>query len=170
MASDRIYLNVPYSQKALAKEMGCRWCPEEKKWFYTSNCTMYEVASWLPPKKSVVHVQKQELTEKEIVAAFTSLERTIQFPIVRHIYEDDIHNRFDSPLEIIKYLGKEPIFTKRAFCPQCDSDISNTWTINGRVEYYHLYDNTQPFRINNAEKRMLESYLDDRRKVILNEK
>ncbi|GAB0154707.1 DUF5710 domain-containing protein [Marinobacterium sp. BA1] len=170
MASGKTYLNVPYSQKALAKELGCRWCPEEKKWFYTSDCTMHEIASWIPQKKPIVHVQKQDLTEEEIVAAFISLESSVQLPTVRHIYEDEIHNRFKDAFEIIKHLGPKPIFTKRAFCPQCDSDISNTWTIDGRIEYYHLYDHTQPFRINSAEKRMLESYLDERRKYILKQK
>jgi hypothetical protein len=29
----RDWVNVPYSQKEEAKELGCRWCPAEKRWY-----------------------------------------------------------------------------------------------------------------------------------------
>jgi ribonuclease HI len=31
--SDKIYLSVPYAEKDVAKSLGARWCPSEKKWY-----------------------------------------------------------------------------------------------------------------------------------------
>lgn len=32
-SKDRIYLNVPYNKKDVAKELGAWWDPKAKKWF-----------------------------------------------------------------------------------------------------------------------------------------
>ena len=29
----RVYLNIPYSDKDYAKNLGCRWDPERKSWY-----------------------------------------------------------------------------------------------------------------------------------------
>lgn len=29
----KVYLNIPYKDKEYAKELGCKWDPEEKKWY-----------------------------------------------------------------------------------------------------------------------------------------
>lgn len=34
---NRVYLNVPYDDKEEAKELGCRWDPDAKKWYYIDN-------------------------------------------------------------------------------------------------------------------------------------
>ena len=33
MTKDRFYLNTPYSEKELVKQLEARWDPEEKKWY-----------------------------------------------------------------------------------------------------------------------------------------
>ena len=36
-AISKIYLEVPYKNKEVAKSFGAKWCPEEKLWYYINN-------------------------------------------------------------------------------------------------------------------------------------
>ena len=36
-AISKIYLEVPYKNKEIAKSFGAKWCPEEKLWYYINN-------------------------------------------------------------------------------------------------------------------------------------
>jgi len=42
MQSSRIYVNVSYDQKDIAKRQGARWEPVYKKWFFLSKCIIDE--------------------------------------------------------------------------------------------------------------------------------
>ncbi|CAI2398754.1 DNA primase TraC [Serratia proteamaculans] len=44
---NRIYLNVPYSEKDEAKSKGARWDATEKKWFITDTQDKIEFSNWL---------------------------------------------------------------------------------------------------------------------------
>jgi hypothetical protein len=47
----KIYLNVPYSDKEDAKELGARWDPSEKKWYtFENNDHLYDLLEWFPTK------------------------------------------------------------------------------------------------------------------------
>jgi hypothetical protein len=43
---ERIYLNVPFTEKNEAKEMGCRWDPDRKKWYCGSINIVECVSRW----------------------------------------------------------------------------------------------------------------------------
>lgn len=47
---NKIYLNVPYSEKDEAKSKGARWDPNEKKWFITNTHNQLPFSSWLETK------------------------------------------------------------------------------------------------------------------------
>lgn len=50
MWHERVYLNVPYVQKEEAKELGARWDPEVKKWYYEGDIVnIIKFAKWLFP-------------------------------------------------------------------------------------------------------------------------
>lgn len=34
----KVYLNVPYSEKDIAKNLGAKWDPSKKKWYCSNNC------------------------------------------------------------------------------------------------------------------------------------
>ncbi len=44
----RIYLNVPYRDKELAKRRGCRWDGINKKWFIDDPLHMELFMQWMP--------------------------------------------------------------------------------------------------------------------------
>ena len=46
------YLEVPYSQKNLAKTHGARWDSTKKKWFISNNLDITLFEQWLPCKKA----------------------------------------------------------------------------------------------------------------------
>jgi hypothetical protein len=33
----KVYIKIPFNNKDTAKNLGCRWEPEKKSWFYMSN-------------------------------------------------------------------------------------------------------------------------------------
>lgn len=43
----RDWVNVSYEQKELAKRVGCKWCPVEKKWYASSYMSSKAVEAWL---------------------------------------------------------------------------------------------------------------------------
>lgn len=43
----RDWVNVSYEHKDLAKRVGCRWCPVEKKWYASSYMSSRAVEAWL---------------------------------------------------------------------------------------------------------------------------
>lgn len=43
----KTYLNVPFSQKDEAKNLGARWDPEKKKWYVPSGKDISIFSSWL---------------------------------------------------------------------------------------------------------------------------
>lgn len=46
LEAERIYLNIPYSDRAEAKRLGFRWDSEHKKWWgYESHCSEWPVNS-----------------------------------------------------------------------------------------------------------------------------
>lgn len=54
---DKIYLNVPYSQKDDAKSRGAKWDAERKKWYVLSSANLEPLQPWLP-----LSVEEQHLT------------------------------------------------------------------------------------------------------------
>ena len=40
----RVYLDVHYMQRGLAKTLGCRWDPEAKRWFSTPGTAWHDIA------------------------------------------------------------------------------------------------------------------------------
>ncbi|MFA9394687.1 MAG: zincin-like metallopeptidase domain-containing protein [Halodesulfovibrio sp.] len=47
----KTYLDVPYSQKHLAKKHGAKWDKEAKKWFAPEDANMKELNKWLPKEQ-----------------------------------------------------------------------------------------------------------------------
>ena len=45
---DRLHLNVPYSEKDIAKSLGARWDPAVKKWYVSPGMDLSPFAAWLP--------------------------------------------------------------------------------------------------------------------------
>jgi exodeoxyribonuclease VII large subunit len=45
---DRFHLNVPYSEKDIAKSLGARWDPGVKKWYVTAGVDLSLFGAWLP--------------------------------------------------------------------------------------------------------------------------
>lgn len=43
----RDWVNVTYEQKELAKRVGCRWCPEEKRWYASAYMSSKAVELWI---------------------------------------------------------------------------------------------------------------------------
>lgn len=46
-SSTRIYLEVPFEEKDIAKEHGCRWDPEATLWFFDNYKPLGDVEQWL---------------------------------------------------------------------------------------------------------------------------
>lgn len=44
---EKDWVNVSYEQKELAKRVGCKWCPVEKKWYASSYMSSMAVENWL---------------------------------------------------------------------------------------------------------------------------
>ncbi|WP_067143520.1 DUF5710 domain-containing protein [Oceanivirga salmonicida] len=47
----KIYLNVPFSEKEEAKNLGAKWNPKEKKWYYEGNISnLSKFGKWILPE------------------------------------------------------------------------------------------------------------------------
>lgn len=44
----RIYLNVPYEEKDIAKKKGCHWDGQKKQWFIDNPIHMDQYMRWMP--------------------------------------------------------------------------------------------------------------------------
>lgn len=44
----RIYLNVPYEEKDIAKNRGCHWDGQKKKWFIDNPSNIQMFVKWMP--------------------------------------------------------------------------------------------------------------------------
>ncbi len=47
----RVYLEVPYSEKDQAKELGAWWDPDLRKWFVPSGIESAPFERWFPKEK-----------------------------------------------------------------------------------------------------------------------
>lgn len=45
--NNRDWVNVTYENKDLAKGLGCKWCPNEKRWYATGYMSAVAVESWI---------------------------------------------------------------------------------------------------------------------------
>jgi Domain of unknown function (DUF5710) len=57
--AQRIYLNVPYSQKDTAKSLGARWDQGTRRWFVPSKIPIDQFNQWLPVKRPSKPTQQQ---------------------------------------------------------------------------------------------------------------
>ena len=48
MVSKRVYLNVPYERKDEAKQLGAKWNPKKKKWYYEDTENLHELLQLFP--------------------------------------------------------------------------------------------------------------------------
>ena len=48
MQTGNIYLEVPYSQKDIAKNLGAKWDPVKKQWYVSGNLDIKPFKKWLP--------------------------------------------------------------------------------------------------------------------------
>jgi len=54
--TDKIYLNVPYTQKDAAKKLGAHWDVAIKKWYYEGDTKYYyKFAKWIPDADLFAH-------------------------------------------------------------------------------------------------------------------
>jgi hypothetical protein len=44
----KIYLNVPYEEKDIAKRKGCHWDDFRKQWFITNPVNLDQYMRWMP--------------------------------------------------------------------------------------------------------------------------
>lgn len=52
IAPEKIFLNVPYKEKAAAKAAGAKWDREEKRWYAPEGTALAPVQAWLPSRES----------------------------------------------------------------------------------------------------------------------
>lgn len=52
-ATEKTYLNVPYTEKGQAKKLGARWDKSAKLWFAATGTDLDPLAKWLPGKKVI---------------------------------------------------------------------------------------------------------------------
>ncbi len=50
LAEEKIWLNVPYKEKNLAKAAGAKWDHQEKRWYAPVGADLDKLATWLPGK------------------------------------------------------------------------------------------------------------------------
>ena len=46
MAATKVYLNVPFSQKDAAKELGAKWDAAQKKWYVLDDKELSLFSQW----------------------------------------------------------------------------------------------------------------------------
>ena len=138
---ERKYISVSYEDKDLAKSLGAKWDAEAKSWYVDRFSKLNKIFSWKEPE---VIREKIQYSDYEIVSLFKRID-----------------TRFNCAEDIVEFLGidiDKLVFADKAFCPMCDSNISNEWTIDGRVELRHIWDSRDD-GLNSRETFMLEDYL-----------
>ncbi|NDV26902.1 zincin-like metallopeptidase domain-containing protein [Desulfovibrio sp. JC010] len=74
-ATEKTYLNVPYSEKGQAKKLGARWDKSEKLWFAASGTDLKPLERWLPKEK--VHAPQTNAVQ-EFAKALQEAELDLQ--------------------------------------------------------------------------------------------
>lgn len=54
------YLQVPYSEKNIAKELGAWWDPDEKLWFIPKGIELSNFSRWLPTQTTRINDEQHE--------------------------------------------------------------------------------------------------------------
>ena len=108
--AEKVYINVPYKDKDLAKKLGAKWDKEKNQWFYYDNDYpdmdfvkgnyLALISKWFPPK-------------------------------IEKVYQKEIkYSRFKTPDEILDYLG---IFPSDLFHLSCsDQDFDGSLMLRGK--------------------------------------
>lgn len=54
--NEKIYLNVPYSQKDTVKSLGAKWNPQIKKWYYEGSVNKFPLfGKWIPETEIIAY-------------------------------------------------------------------------------------------------------------------
>jgi Domain of unknown function (DUF5710) len=110
-----IVLNVPYSQKELAKELGAQWDSTIQKWVAPHNSRLMMIKRWFPI----------EITP----------------PITPDAAWHALPPRTKDPREIFR-LSKLTAVPRRmsGFCGMCDSNVQNEWCLGDAKHSQSLYE------------------------------
>ena len=54
---EKIYLNVPYSEKDDAKRLGARWDSVQKRWYFTDRTQSVALSKWIPKENPIRSIQ-----------------------------------------------------------------------------------------------------------------
>ena len=146
---EKNYIDVPFDDKELAKQLGARWDNEKKSWFYYDRSQISKVKKWFPPEIEKVFVP-------------TEVPQKLTF------YTGE---------EILNYLGVQRSYIKfddGGFCGMCDSSIYKDWTFSNvhlccgvgnkwktltnteRAILYHYLYITEPHITNDIESKYNE--------------
>lgn len=71
IATDKMWLTVPYVQKNAAKACGAMWDKENRQWFAPAGTSLEPLAQWLP-------AQGQEVPKSQAITALSPLEEFAQ--------------------------------------------------------------------------------------------
>jgi hypothetical protein len=62
-----LYLNVPFSEKDIAKARGARWNPQNRHWYVWPSADLSQFDKWLPPSyaaRQILERAKKHLLEQ----------------------------------------------------------------------------------------------------------
>lgn len=158
-----LYLNVPYSEKDIAKNMGAKWNPKERKWYITKYRDYAKFYDWFPYDGGTIILNNiYLLVGQHHCFKCKKTTRVISFGIKNYLYIDDDYTEIylnekikiagiidPIPPKILTYITNKYNFKKRYSqttglneynncCDNCD-------TLQGR---YFLYQEVEsPFFI-----------------------
>ncbi len=117
-----IYLEVPFSDKELAKSLGARWDRDLKCWTAPEGSELSKMYKWFPVKEKILAAKPVQNTPqpKPVMVKPTPEEAWKSLP-----------PRTEDPAMIRKLIGREIFKTKRFFCGMCDSNAGGDWCYKG---------------------------------------
>ncbi len=122
-----ITLNVPFSEKDLAKSLGAKWNPTAQKWVASTNSKILNIGRWLGGFA---------FEEPHTIVDF----RPGYFSSSSYSPWQFLAPRIEDPKELLSLLDRKLSVRPAFFCGMCDSDVSEDWVFDGR---YPLINWTQ---------------------------
>lgn len=149
----KIFLNVPYSEKDIAKKFGAKWDGEEKKWWIPSGCDLHKAFFW---RKKDIQVKPRELSESEIIHAYRDIPS-------RFSSGEDALNKLNIKISNIQYVNGVQFK-----CPYCDTKSYSGFVsgfsfqkgnlINVGFDFHHAL---QDKNLNNKEEMIIYDFLEE---------
>ena len=118
-----LFLDVRYSEKDKAKDAGAWWDSGRRKWFVPARQSVVPFVRWLPSDERAAH--DKEVDQRQRLEQHYERSREL----------GKLPPQWTDPQDILRQLGRRPVYDKYGFCGGCDSRLAGWYICNMELRH-----------------------------------